>query len=94
MAPEPSPTDNPQALHTLPAECLRAIAADAGILGLRALAEASKPLSQSCREIGIINCRRCNQLWLDSERPAHTCAFLGCSGWPCAADRTRYLAER
>jgi len=81
-------------LHALPAECLRAIAAEAGLCALRALAESCHELSDSCHEIGVVSCRRSPQLWLDSSRPARTCSFHGCSGWPCSPDVTRHLARR
>lgn len=84
----------PASLSTIPAECMRAIAAEAGIDALRAVAESCKELSSNCGEIGVVNCRRCGQLWLDSGRPARTCSFHGCSGWPCANDLTRYFATR
>lgn len=81
-------------LKHLPVEAMRAIALEAGLRALRALAETSTELSQGVSEIGIISCRRCPQLWVDSGRPLKTCSFHGCNGWPCAPDLTRHLAKR
>lgn len=86
--------ERPASLHALPVECIRVIASKAGLLALRAVAESSSELSENCNEIGIVSCRRCPQLWLDSGQPAKTCSFHGCSGWPCAPDLTRHLARR
>lgn len=78
----------------LPAECVRIIAEKAdGVVTLRAVSELTKSHRAAVADVGVVNCRRCSQLRLDSVQWARTCSFHGCSGWTCAADMTRYLAS-